>query len=100
MATKSTKSSLKWVSDHYSDSYVSFPHVEERGRVVVRYTYDNGVKKVTACVWGPDAGSEATESITFVPKAGSITDDTLPQKARTWVEERIAFLDSQQSFQA
>ena len=94
MATK--KPTLKWAESTHSASYVTSPHIEERGRVVPRYKFDGTIFQVIAHVWGPDAGSEATESLTFTPDENN-PQSTLIQKARTWVEERVKFLDKEGS---
>lgn len=97
MAAK--KPTLKWAESTYSASYVTSPHVEERGRVVPRYKFDGTIFQVIAHVWGPDAGSEATESITLTPD-DQTKGEALVQKARAWVEERVKFLDKQGSTSA
>ena len=94
MATK--KPTIKWAESMNSASLVTFPHGDERGRVVPRYKFDGTIFQVIAHVWGPDAGSEATESNTFNPDA-ECSGRALVEKARAWVEERVKFLDKQGS---
>lgn len=72
---KTPRAELVWKGS----SYVLYPLEEERGRVTEL------VGQLGACVWGPKAGSEATESATF---ASNLLAD-----AKAWVEQRVKALD-------
>lgn len=94
MASKPRKPTLQWTIDSWGTHTYAVLWGDDRGRVVPSYKYDCTVTRVIAHVWGPDADSTATESITFTPDPEN-PQSTLIQKALTWVEERIKFLDQQ-----
>ena len=79
---------FQWEGNEYR--LVGLP---EQGRIAPCYKWDGALPyKVIAHVWGPQAESEATESLTIL-----VTDiapsENLMALARAWVERRVKFLN-------
>lgn len=89
MKKKSSKPRL-WTNYLWGRQY-GYPNSPECGRTVVTRWAAGIAQTVIAHVWGPGAGSTATESRTF--NTSTATTD-LRAEAEAWVEERVAALNA------